>query len=104
MLTTLSLQEKRAHLANLMDLQKLIQQLQVVREVPAALRMLVASRDFGSAVLLYSNMQPLLQAHGHIGFLRPMAREAHDIMKVPHIACAAPVLPCSAQHALAPAY
>lgn len=65
-----------------MDVQKLIQQLQVVREVPAALRMLVDNKDFGSAVLLYSNMQPLLQAHGHIGFLRPMSREAHDIMKV----------------------
>lgn len=44
--------------------------------------MLVDSKDFGSAVLVYSNMQPMLQAHGHIGFLRPMSREAHEIMKV----------------------
>jgi hypothetical protein len=65
-----------------MDVQKLIQQLQVLRDVPTALRMYVDKKDFGSAVLLYSNLQPLLQAHGHIGFLRPMSRDAHEIMKV----------------------
>lgn len=58
--------------------------------MPASLRALVAEKDYGSAVLLYSNAQPLLQAHGHIGLLRPISQEAHNIMQA-----ASPLTPVS---------
>jgi hypothetical protein len=75
-------QDKRQQLADLLDIQRLIQQLKSVQKAPEALRRFVKQRDYGSAVLLYSNMQPLLQAHGHVGFLRPISDEAHEIMQV----------------------
>lgn len=94
-------QDKRTELAELAELQSLLRQLRTVRQMPAALRELVAEKDYGSAVLLYSNAQALLQVHGHIGLLRPISREAHDIMQAcnPRSSSCVNLLQCCAGHA-----
>lgn len=79
------MQDQRAGLAELAELQTLLHQLWAARKIPTTLRDLVAEKDYGSAVLLYSNAQVLLQAHGHIGLLRPISREAREIMQARYV-------------------
>ena len=72
----------RNELADLTRLESLLLQLKTLRRVPAELRQFMAKRDFGSAVLLYSKAQRLLQSHGHHGLLRGVAAESEEIMQV----------------------
>lgn len=78
----LRVQVNRNELADLTRLEGLLLQLKALRRVPAELRQFVARRDFGSAVLLFSKAQRLLQSHGHHGLLRGVAAESAEIMEV----------------------
>jgi hypothetical protein len=65
-------QDHRTELFKLSELQELLEQLLIVRQLPEELRDLMARGDVGSAVLLCSKAQPLLQSHGHYALLRPV--------------------------------
>ena len=76
------MQKHRQSLADLTRLELLLRQLKALRRVPLELKQFVAKRDSGSAVLLYSKAQRVLQTHGHCGLLRPVASECEAIMQV----------------------